>query len=133
MGVIEDVRRASCYDLAYQPQGEGNLGERMKRSLSNAFTSGVTQAVIIGTDFPGINTEILTLAFKYLHTSDLVLGPALDGGYYLIGLQRLIPELFVNINWGTSQVLQQTVDITQNLRLSYTYLQPWLILTVRRI
>jgi hypothetical protein len=53
-----------------------------------------------------------------------VLGPALDGGYYLIGLRRLIPELFKNINWGTSEVLHQTIDVAQSLALSFACLAP---------
>ncbi|QSJ20674.1 TIGR04282 family arsenosugar biosynthesis glycosyltransferase [Nostoc sp. UHCC 0702] len=108
--------------LVYQSQGEGDLGSRMARSLRNAFQSGIEQVIIIGTDCPGVNSQILTQAFEQLHTFDLVLGPAIDGGYYLIGLRRLIPELFANIDWGTSQVLQQTVDIAKELNISLVYL-----------
>jgi uncharacterized protein len=111
-------------DLVYQSQGEGDLGSRMVRSLLDAFQSGREQVITIGTDCPGVNSQVLTKAFKQLHTCDLVLGPAIDGGYYLIGLRRLIPELFVNIDWGTSQVLQQTVDIAEKLNLSLVYLPP---------
>ncbi|RCJ30053.1 hypothetical protein A6770_21415 [Nostoc minutum NIES-26] len=110
--------------LVYQSQGEGDLGWRMRRSLFDAFQSGMEQVVIIGTDCPSVNSQILTKAFEQLHSFDLVLGPAIDGGYYLIGLRRLIPELFANIDWGTSQVLQQTVDIAVKLNVSHTYLSP---------
>jgi rSAM/selenodomain-associated transferase 1 len=109
-------------DLVYQLQGEGDLGLRMARSLFDAFQSDMKQVVIIGTDCPGVNFQILTKAFEQLHSFDLVLGPAIDGGYYLIGLRRFIPELFANIDWGTSQVLQQTVDIAAKLNVSRTYL-----------
>jgi uncharacterized protein len=109
-------------ELIYQEQGEGELGVRMARSLSSAFSSGATQTIIIGTDCPSLNAEILTTAFHQLQQHDLVLGPALDGGYYLIGLQRFIPELFIDINWGTDQVLAQTVKIAQYLDLSVFYL-----------
>ncbi|WP_414543539.1 TIGR04282 family arsenosugar biosynthesis glycosyltransferase [Nostoc sp. CCY0012] len=109
-------------DSVYQSQGEGDLGDRMARSLVHAFQSGATQVVIIGIDCPGVNPQILTQAFEKLNTYDLVLGPAIDGGYYLVGLCRLIPELFANINWGTSQVLQQTVEIADKLKISLTYL-----------
>ena len=111
-------------DLVYQSQGEGNLGSRMARSLGNAFQSGAEQVIIIGTDCPGVNAQILTTAFENLHAFDLVLGPAIDGGYYLIGLRQPIPELFVNIEWGTAQVFQKTVDIAQKLNLSYMNLSP---------
>ncbi|WP_414549614.1 TIGR04282 family arsenosugar biosynthesis glycosyltransferase [Anabaena sp. CCY 0017] len=111
-------------NLVYHPQGEGDLGARMARSLAHAFESGAEQVIIIGIDCPGINSHILSQAFAQLHTCDLTLGPAIDGGYYLIGLCRLIPELFVNIDWGTSHVLQQTVNIAEKLKISLAYLSP---------
>jgi rSAM/selenodomain-associated transferase 1 len=109
-------------DLIYQSQGEGDLGKRMTRSLLDAFDAGARQVVIIGTDCPGVNAQILTKAFAELQQCDIVLGPAVDGGYYLIGLQRPFLELFLDINWGTSQVLQQTVAICHQLNLSVAYL-----------
>ncbi|MEJ1933908.1 TIGR04282 family arsenosugar biosynthesis glycosyltransferase [Nostoc sp. NIES-2111] len=109
-------------NLVYQPQGDGDLGLRMTRSLYNAFQAQATQVVIIGTDCPGLNCQILTQAFEQTYTVDLVLGPAVDGGYYLIGLRRFVPELFINIDWGSSQVLHQTVEIANKLNLSYHYL-----------
>lgn len=109
-------------NLVYHIQGEGDLGARMVRSLAQAFASGAAQVVIIGIDCPGINPDILNQAFEQLQTHDLTLGPATDGGYYLIGLRRLIPELFVNIDWGTSQVLQESVDIAENLKITLNYL-----------
>ncbi|MEH2111556.1 TIGR04282 family arsenosugar biosynthesis glycosyltransferase [Nostoc sp.] len=111
-------------DLVYQFQGEGDLGSRMARSLFEAFQSGMEEVIIIGTDCPGLNAQILATAFEKLHAFDLVLGPAIDGGYYLIGLRQPIPELFVNIDWGTDRVFQKTVDIAQKLHLSYVSLSP---------
>ncbi|MBD2517794.1 TIGR04282 family arsenosugar biosynthesis glycosyltransferase [Nostoc sp. FACHB-973] len=111
-------------DLVYQCQGEGDLGLRMARSLFEAFQSGAEKAIIIGTDCPGLNAQILATAFDQLHTFDLVLGPAIDGGYYLIGLRQPIPELFANIEWGTAQVFQKTVEIAQKLNLSQVNLTP---------
>ena len=111
-------------DIVYQPQGEGDLGSRMARSLSVALESGIERAVIIGTDCPGLNVILIAKAFQELHFHDLVLGPAIDGGYYLIGLSCLISELFTGISWGTAEVLQQTVDIAKKLDLSIAYLPP---------
>jgi len=111
-------------DLVYQSQGDGDLGSRMARSLYDSFQGQAKQVVIIGTDCPGLNSQILAQAFEQIYTVDLVLGPAIDGGYYLIALRRFIPELFANIDWGTSQVLQQTVDIAHKLNLSYHHLPP---------
>jgi len=108
--------------LSYQFQGEGDLGDRMVRSLSDAFEQNATQAVIIGTDCPDADVYILEQAFAKLQNFDLVLGPAVDGGYYLIGLRRLIPELFINIDWGTTQVLQATLDVANKLNIVYTCL-----------
>lgn len=110
--------------LVYQSQGEGDLGSRMARSLFESFQSGAEKVIIIGTDCPGVNTQILATAFDKLHDFDVVLGPAIDGGYYLIGLRQTIPELFVNIEWGTAQVFQKTVDIAQKLNLSQVNLPP---------
>lgn len=109
-------------DLVYQPQGDGDLGLRMTRSLYDSFQGHAEQVVIIGTDCPGLNFQILTQAFEQTHTVDLVIGPAIDGGYYLIGLRRFIPELFINIDWGSAQVLHQTVEMSKQLNLSYHYL-----------
>lgn len=109
-------------DIIYQPQGEGDLGMRMVRSLSEAFENGAEKSIIIGTDCPSIDLEILTLAFEYLTNKDLVLGPAIDGGYYLIGSCRSIPELFVDVDWGTDKVLRQTVNIAEKLNLAVGYL-----------
>ncbi|AFY32830.1 TIGR04282 family arsenosugar biosynthesis glycosyltransferase [Calothrix sp. PCC 7507] len=109
-------------NLVYHSQGEGDLGEKLVRSLFDAFQSGAQQVVIIGTDCPGVNSQVIATAFEQMQTFELVMGPAIDGGYYLIGLRHLVPELFANIDWGTSQVLQQTMDIAQKLNLSHVYL-----------
>ncbi len=109
-------------DLFYQFQGEGDLGERMERSLTNAFSQNAKKVIIIGTDCPDLNSQILATAFEQLEFFNLVLGPAVDGGYYLIGLQQPRAELFTNIHWGTAQVFAKTVEIAQNLALSIGYL-----------
>ncbi len=110
-------------ELNYQLQGEGDLGKRMENSFLSAFNRGAQQVVIIGIDCPGVNTEVLTKAFEKIPDCDLLLGPAVDGGYYLIGLKRAIGQLFTNIDWGTAKVLQQTVDIAQQLNLSVACLE----------
>ncbi|MES1021995.1 TIGR04282 family arsenosugar biosynthesis glycosyltransferase [Gloeocapsa sp. BRSZ] len=123
-GNSELMQRWLGNHLDYQPQGEGELGERIKRSLAAAFARGSQRVVTIGTDCPGITAELLATAFDQLHECDLVLGPAIDGGYYLIGLNRLIAELFNGISWGSSEVLQQTQAIAQTLNLSVALLPP---------
>lgn len=111
-------------DLVYQIQGEGDLGARMARSHSIAFASSFDSAIIIGTDCPGLKAQLMAEAFDRLLAHDLVLGPAIDGGYYLIGLRCCIPELFALPSWGTAEVFQQTVEIAQNLNLSIAALTP---------
>ncbi|WP_016952695.1 TIGR04282 family arsenosugar biosynthesis glycosyltransferase [Anabaena sp. PCC 7108] len=109
-------------DLVYQTQGDGDLGQRLVRSLEDAFQNSAEYVIIIGTDCPGVNSQILATAFEKLQVFDMVVGPAIDGGYYLIGLQRVIPELFSDIAWGTAQVYQQTIEIALKLNLSSFHL-----------
>ena len=109
-------------DLIYQNQIDGDLGAKMTAAFQNSFDSGVDKVAIIGTDCPDLKPEILAQAFDELSDRDLVLGPAKDGGYYLIGMRRAIPELFGGINWGTSEVFGSTRAIAQNLHLNIAYL-----------
>ncbi|MBW2247846.1 MAG: TIGR04282 family arsenosugar biosynthesis glycosyltransferase [Deltaproteobacteria bacterium] len=112
-------------DFEYRPQGSGDLGQRMKRSLEDAFGAGATTAVIIGTDIPDITEGIIQKAFGVLKEKNMALGPAKDGGYYLIGLQKnsltkAIPDLFSGINWGAGDVLEKTIKIATHSGLSFT-------------
>ena len=109
-------------DIIYQNQIDGDLGAKMTAAFQNSFNSGVNKAAIIGTDCPTLKAEIMAQAFEELSQHDLVLGPAKDGGYYLIGLRRAIPELFGGIPWGTSEVFVCTRAIAQNLDLNIAYL-----------
>jgi len=113
--------------FSYSPQGQGDIGLRMGRALEHAFTQGIETAVIIGSDIPDITSDILQNAFEILKNIDLVLGPAGDGGYYLIGVHRNSfrhwhPRLFKDISWGTEKVLPQTLTIAENLGLHYSLL-----------
>lgn len=108
--------------LQYQPQPEGDLGDRMAGAFQTAFDQGAKTAVIIGTDCPELTDTLLIEAFQALRQTDLVLGPASDGGYYLIGLRRFVPELFQSIAWSTERVFQQTVEIANTLNVSLTCL-----------
>jgi uncharacterized protein len=105
-------------DLVYQSQGEGDLGVRMDRAISTAHRAGSERIVLIGTDCPELTVDILDRAFELLLDRDFVLGAAQDGGYYLIGMRQPQPELFVDIDWSTERVLQQTIDIANRLNLA---------------
>jgi uncharacterized protein len=107
----------------YSPQGAGNLGDRMAQAFTAAFATGASRVVTIGTDCPELDADRMAEAFQALQTHDLVLGAAKDGGYYLIGLRRLIPELFTGIAWSTDRVLAQTIAIAQRLGLTVATLE----------
>ena len=109
-------------NLIYHPQCEGDLGERLTSALETSFAAGMTRVAVIGIDCPDLNAEVIDQAFDMLNRNDLVLGPAEDGGYYLIGLRRLIPELFMGISWSTAEVFRETVKIAERLELAITYL-----------
>ncbi|RYU78248.1 TIGR04282 family arsenosugar biosynthesis glycosyltransferase [Hymenobacter persicinus] len=104
-------------DCEQRLQPAGNLGHRMVTAFAQAFASGATAAVIIGTDCPELTTTHLEQAFQQLQTHDVVLGPAEDGGYYLLGMNRLHLLLFANKTWSTDSVLADTVADSQELGL----------------
>lgn len=91
------------------PQRGDDLGQRMSAALDAAFGSGASRAVLVGSDVPGLSRARLAEAFEALHMHDLVLGPSLDGGYYLIGLRESRPGLFEGVEWSSPRVLEQTL------------------------
>jgi len=95
------------------PQEGCDLGQRMSSAADHLFHRGCSRCVIIGADIPTIQPGHLKLAMTSLETNDICIGPATDGGYYLVGLNRPCPELFAGITWGTEQVLQETEDRIQ--------------------
>jgi rSAM/selenodomain-associated transferase 2/rSAM/selenodomain-associated transferase 1 len=98
-------------------QGAGDLGEKMSRAFEDGFRQGRTATIIIGSDCPELTPEMLVSAFQRLEQSPVVLGPATDGGYYLVGLARPFPELFCGITWGTERVLAESVEILQRIKI----------------
>jgi rSAM/selenodomain-associated transferase 2/rSAM/selenodomain-associated transferase 1 len=97
----------------YRKQGPGDLGERLQRAFRAAFAEGASRVVVIGTDCPSLKVDTLERAFAALDQADVVIGPATDGGYTLIGLRRLCPKLFGDIAWGTDAVLARTRRIAE--------------------
>jgi rSAM/selenodomain-associated transferase 1 len=102
-------------------QGQ-DLGERMANAFARTFESGMDKVVLIGTDCPRLQPQHLLQAFDALTNSDLVLGPATDGGYYLIGMKDGAAYLFEGIEWSTSQVLSQTLQVASQHGLTTTLL-----------
>ncbi|MGD8252877.1 MAG: TIGR04283 family arsenosugar biosynthesis glycosyltransferase [Syntrophobacterales bacterium] len=111
-------------DLSYRSQGRGNVGARMARTFNKAFDRGVDRVVIVGSDCPGITEATAGTSFDLLKQFDLVLGPANDGGYYLIGLRQEEPELFKDIPWGTAEVRARTLKIADQLGLRWIEVEP---------
>jgi rSAM/selenodomain-associated transferase 1 len=124
-GGEQEMRRLFGEELKMVPQlDEGDLGERMHTAFQRCFSEGAGKVVIVGTDCPGLSGRIMLRAFDELDHAPLVLGPARDGGYYLIGLTGLPPKLFEGIPWGTDQVLQLTVNLAKRLELPVNLLIP---------
>jgi len=98
-----------------EAQRGGDLGARMRNACAELFCSGCAKVILIGTDTPWMEPRRLALALRALDRADVVLGPASDGGYYLVGARKMLPaklllEIFRAINWGTSSVLPRTVE-----------------------
>ncbi|MEH0155823.1 TIGR04282 family arsenosugar biosynthesis glycosyltransferase [Limibacter armeniacum] len=117
---VEDIWDNVDYYKALQ-EGD-SLGERMSNAFEHAFEEGADEVVIIGSDCPEINKETIEKAFDSLLKNDVVIGPAEDGGYYLLGMNKFTPELFRGKKWSTSSVLNDTLKDTGKLQLSVTLL-----------
>lgn len=100
-----------------------NLGERMKNVFQESFENErLDKVILIGSDCPNLTTDILNQAFKQLSSSDLVLGPAEDGGYYLIGMSKYIPDVLKDMEWSVESVFSETLKRAQQENLSYSML-----------
>lgn len=106
-------------EVRYEPQGDGDLGDRLARA-----TAGGGPVVVVGTDCPALTADLLRTALAELSRHDVVLGPATDGGYYLIALGRPAPTLFAGIDWSTDRVLAQTRAAAEVAGLSVAVLPP---------
>jgi len=93
-----------------EPQASGDLGARLTAAFAAAFAAGARRVVAIGTDCLDLTPELVGAAFDALHRVDAVVGPALDGGYYLIALRRAIPAAFAAIPWSSPDALTVTLD-----------------------
>lgn len=98
---------------AFYPQQGRDLGMKMANAIKTVFEEGIIKAILLGTDFPDLPEKILSEAVCRLEDHDGVIGPATDGGYYLIGCRTdtFLPAVFENIPWGTSLVYQKTMDV----------------------
>ncbi len=119
----------SDYDLWSVPgytkrkQNGNDLGERMLNSFKELFDQGFTQIIIIGSDCLQLKMETLEEALALLESNNAVIGPARDGGYYLLGLTKFYPELFINKPWSTDKVFAKTIEDFIDLGISYVFLE----------
>ena len=119
------MRRWLGAEFEYAPQGDGDLGKRMQRAFEDVFEFGAASAVIIGTDIPDLTVKVIKEAFAVLRQKEMVLGPAKDGGYYLIGFEKTafspaVGNLFSGITWGEHDVLKKTMKVAMGHGVSYS-------------
>lgn len=93
-----------------QIQTKGDLGEKMLDAFQYGFSLGYKKIIIIGSDLYSLRPKHIESAFEQLENYDVVIGPALDGGYYLLGLNSVIPEIFKQKQWSTSSILKDTLS-----------------------
>ena len=113
----------SSIDYIRRQQFGNDLGERMSNAFERLFKQGFQRILIIGSDCYQLQTEIIQEAIDLLNTHPVVMGPTFDGGYYLLGMNYFIPELFTGKAWSTDQVAKQTIEDLNQLDLSFTLLK----------
>jgi glycosyltransferase A (GT-A) superfamily protein (DUF2064 family) len=91
----------------------------MANALEEMFEMGAEKAIVVGADIPELHRGIIERAFGELDSADIVVGPARDGGYYLIGMKSTHPEIFLNIDWGTGEVFSKTLLNIERMGLRY--------------
>ena len=138
---IQDVGNADCF-VAISPEGnseffnqkkssgialfsqQGNdLGEKMRQAFIDRFSQGYTRAIIIGSDSPSLPVSYIRRALG--SEKDLVLGPSIDGGYYLIAMKDKVSEVFKSVSWGTDKVLDETLQRIKDVGISFDLLPLW--------
>ena len=118
------ARLARRHRLAVLRQGEGDLGTRMRR-LAAAALAGCDRVVLIGSDAPTLPVKHVTAALRALGRSRVVVGPSLDGGYYLIGFRGQLPDVFTRMPWGSATVLARTLARLRRARVTPAVLPAW--------
>lgn len=101
----------------------GDLGERIVSAIEGVYKEAKAPLIIMGGDCYDLTTQIIEQAFEELQKNDLVIGPANDGGYYLLGINQPDSNLFEGIDWSTDRVFQQTIDKAKYKKMSYTILE----------
>lgn len=120
--MVDDDRWSIGYFKALQ--GQGNLGQRMETAFRFLFEKGYDRICIVGSDCFELTTAIVMEAFSLLADKDIVVGPAKDGGYYLLGMKENIKAVFDDIEWSTGNVFLQTEEKIRQQQLTYALLPP---------
>jgi rSAM/selenodomain-associated transferase 1 len=108
-----------------RPQADGDLGRRLAAFVAEELSAGAERVVLVGADSPTVPPAYLEQAFAALERADVVLGPAMDGGYYLLGCARRLPPLFEGIGWGGHRVLLESVARLSDPSWRLAVLPPW--------
>jgi uncharacterized protein len=111
------TKQGSSARMQVLPQRGAELGARMENAFRKCFAMGYREVVVIGTDTPWMGVERVRRAFTVLKGNDVVIGPAEDGGYYLMGMRKMVPEIFRGIPWSTERVLELTLQKIVALKL----------------
>jgi rSAM/selenodomain-associated transferase 1 len=123
---LESLRQWLGEDYLYMMQQGEDLGERMKNGFVEAFAMDFKRVVLIGSDIPDLSLELIDEAFTSLREKDAVIGPSLDGGYYLIGFKNktFSSQVFKGIPWSTERIFEQTTKILEREGLTVHFLKP---------
>ncbi len=123
---LQSLRKWLGGEYLYIPQQGEDLGERMKNGFMEAFDSGFKRVALIGSDIPDLPLEFIEEAFASIREKDCVIGPSLDGGYYLIGFKdtKFSPQVFKGILWSTERVFEETMKILEREGLTVHTLRP---------
>ncbi len=121
----EAFRAVASEAWTVKAQVAGDLGARMAAWFEEAFVAGATRVVLIGSDSPNLPAAFIQSAFDALSSHDVVLGPSDDGGYYLVGMSKMVSELFVDVDWGSEQVWEQSIGRLDQAGASFHQLDEW--------
>jgi rSAM/selenodomain-associated transferase 2/rSAM/selenodomain-associated transferase 1 len=126
-GAVPEIRKWLGDGYRYLPQKGKDLGERMKNAFLDGFADGYGRAIILGSDAPDLTGEIITEGINSLGHGEAVIGPAHDGGYYLIGFRSdtFLPAVFEDISWSTGNVFAATMEIFRHARRHVSVLPSW--------
>jgi rSAM/selenodomain-associated transferase 1 len=124
---IAEMRGLAGEGARLFPQQGDTLGDRMRNAFRHLFAAGYSTVVMIGSDLPSLPTSHVAQAFQYLRERPdaVVIGPATDGGYYLIGLRRLCPALFTPVALSAADVLTTTTTVAETCGLIVSFVSPW--------